>query len=307
MDIKTIYEKLLQKIPKENILLEELMSKHTSFKVGGPADFFITAENVEQISYILKIAKEENVPLNIIGNGTNLLVKDGGIRGIVLRPKLNYIEKEEKEDSILYTVGSGVMLTPLAQKALEDGLTGLEFAYGIPGTVGGGVLMNAGAFGGELKDIVIKTTYIDYDGNSHEINNQEHQFEYRNSVFSKIKGIIIETQIQLQKGVKEEIRDRMQEILSTRKEKQPTNMPCAGSTFKRGKDYITAKLIDEAGLKGYTIGGAQVSEKHAGFVVNKGGATATDILELIAHIQKEVFHKFNEHIELEIKIMGENK
>ncbi len=197
---------------------------------------------------------------------------------------------------------------PLPKLALEmskKGYTGLEFAVGIPGTVGGAVRMNAGAYGGEMQKVIISTTYMDLDGNIKTIKNEEHKFEYRKSIFTKNKYIILSTTIQLKKGNINEIEEIISKDTQSRKEKQPYNMPSAGSTFKRKEGIITAKLIDEAGLKGYSIGDAIVSEKHAGFIVNKGNATAQNVLDLIKHVQNEVYNKFNQKIELEIEIMGE--
>ena len=195
----------------------------------------------------------------------------------------------------------------LSNLAKENSLTGMEFAVGIPGTLGGAVRMNAGAYGFEMKDVIKSTKYMDLEGNVHIIKNEEHQFEYRNSIFSKIDGIILESIIELQKGNKVEIEAQMKENMNSRKEKQPIDKPSAGSTFKRGNGYITAKLIDECGLKGYQIGGAQVSTKHAGFVVNAGGATSKDILDLIEYIQKRVYDKFKININTEVEIIGEDK
>ena len=300
MGIDNVVTKLKENIDKNNIYINEPMSKHTSFRVGGPADIFVVTTKKEEMEYILKLVKEENIPLTIVGNGTNLLVQDVGIRGIVLKPNLKYIEKEE---NLELTVGAGTSLALLAREALNHSLTGLEFAGGIPGTVGGAVLMNAGAYGGELKDVVVHTTYMDYNGKVHTINNSEHEFIYRGSIFSKIDAVILETKIKLEKGDKRLIEEKMNNNLLSRKETQPLEFPSAGSTFKRGDDFVTAKLIDEAGLKGYSIGGAEVSTKHAGFIINKGTATAEDILKLIEHVKKEVYNYSKKQIELEIKIV----
>lgn len=213
-------------------------------------------------------------------------------------------EIEEQGEKIYITAGAGVPLPKIAIEMGKKGYTGLEFASGIPGTIGGAVRMNAGAYGSEMKDVVINTTYIDFDGNIKIINNEEHQFEYRKSIFVKNKYIILNTKIELTKGNLVEINEKMCENMKLRKEKQPLDMPSAGSTFKRKDGIIVAKLIDEAGLKGFSIGGASVSEKHAGFVVNRQNATAQDVLELIKYIQKTVYEKFNIEIEPEIEIVG---
>ena len=299
--MQDIYKQLIEKgIKKENILIDEPMSLHTSFKVGGKADLFVKIYSIEDINNVLKVSKESNIPLFILGNGTNLLVKDEGFRGIILQIKLEDI----KIDGNIAIIGAGVKNAVLSKRLEENSLTGFEFASGIPGTIGGAIKMNAGAYGGEMKDIVLEVTYIDYEGNIHTINNQECEFDYRYSRFFKEKTIILETKLKLEQGNKEEIENKVKELLKQRKEKQPLEYPNAGSTFKRGEGYITAKLIDDCGLKGYSIGGAQVSKKHAGFIVNKENATAKDILDLIEYVQKIVKEKTSEDIKLEIEIIG---
>ncbi len=296
-------EELYSILPKEKILLNESMKKHTSFKVGGPAEVFIKADSIEQIKNIIEFTNRNDIPLHVIGNGSNLLVRDEGIKGIVLKSEIKNLEIIEKENCVEITVGSGVLLGALAQKLLREEIAGFEFAAGIPGTIGGAIRMNAGAHGGEMKDIVISTTFMDHLGNIKTISNEEHEFEYRNSIFSKNKYVILETKLKLQKGNKEEIKSLMDEYAAWRKEKQPLEYPNAGSTFKRGQDFITAKIIDDCGLKGYKIGGAQVSKKHAGFIINTGTATAKDILDLIEYVKKDVFEKTKKTIELEIEVI----
>lgn len=298
--MQEIYKQLLKKgINNECILLNEPMSKHTSFKTGGNADLFIKAYSIEEIKSVLKISKENNIPLFVLGNGTNLLVKDEGYRGIVLQIKLEDINIDETK----VTVQSGVKNAILAKKLLDNSLTGFEFAAGIPGTMGGAIKMNAGAHGVEMKDIVTEVTYLDCDGKVHIINNTECEFEYRHSKFFKEKAIILEAKLNLEKGNKEEIQEKMNELAKQRKEKQPLEYPNAGSTFKRGENYITSKLIDECGLKGYTIGGAAVSEKHAGFIINKGNSTSKDILDLIEYVKTKVKQKTGKDIKLEVEII----
>ena len=274
-------------------------------KFGGNADIYLKLQNEEDIKYVVNFSKQNNIPLSIVGNGSNLLVRDKGIRGIVLKPDIQTIELEEKENSAYIKVGAGVPLPKLALNLSKEGYTGLEFAVGIPGTIGGAVRMNAGAYGGEMKQVVVQTTYMDLSGNTKTIQNDEHKFEYRKSIFAKNKYIILNTTIELKKGNVEEIEKTILENMKSRKEKQPYDMPSAGSTFKRQEGVITAKLIDEAGLKGFSIGDALVSEKHAGFIVNKGNASAKDVLDLVKYVQDEVYNKFNQKIELEIEIMGE--
>lgn len=294
-----IYKQLLEVINKENILLNEPMSKHTSFKTGGNAKFFIKAYSISEIKKVLKIVKETKIPLFILGNGTNLLVKDKGFDGIVLQIKLNDINIVDN----IVTVDAGVKNAVLSNKILEKGLTGFEFASGIPGTIGGAIKMNAGAYGNEMKDIVQEVTYIDFDGNVNTISNEQCKFEYRNSIFFKLNCVILQTKLKLEQGNKEEIQNKIKELAIQRKEKQPLEYPNAGSTFKRGEDFITAKVIDECGLKGYSVGGAEVSQKHAGFIINKNNATSQDILNLIKYVQNKVKEKTGKEIKLEIEVI----
>ena len=292
-------------ISKEKIKYNEPMAKHTSFKIGGPAQCFINAESVEEIKQICKVASKNDINLTIIGNGSNLLVTDNGINGIVVKVNIKKFELEFSNDDVSLIVGAGNKLGEIAQKLLRNEITGFEFAAGIPGTIGGAVRMNAGAYGKEMKDIVETVKYMDYDGNIYEKSNKDLEFEYRKSMFAKNKFIILEAKLKLQKGNAQYIKDKMLEFEQSRKQKQPLEFPSAGSTFKRGTDFITAKLIDDAGLKGYRVGGAMVSTKHAGFVVNENNATAQDVLNLVKHIKQEVYKKFNKKIELEIPVIGE--
>ena len=293
------YNKLLEILPKEYIYTDEPMSKHTTFKIGGLADFFVTPTESEQIKKIIIFSKQNNIPLTIIGNGSNILVKDSGIRGITIKPKIENIQIED--DFII--AGAGVNLTKLSKVAMLNSLHGLEFAYGIPGCVGGAIKMNSGAHELEMKDVVYETSYIDYDGNIKNINNEEHKFEYRKTRFFDEKAIILETKLKLVKGNKEEIKEKMDEYMKIRREKQPLEYPSAGSVFKRGKDFISAKLIDDAGLKGTRIGGAEVSKKHAGFIINVNNASYSDVINLINYIKEEIYKKFKVNIEEEIQII----
>lgn len=290
-------------IPKENIYVNEPMSKHTSFKIGGPAECFIKIKTIEQLKDILKYAQKGKIPLTIIGNGSNLLVSDDGIKGIVLKIEIEKICQDIKNDIILLTVGSGIKLGALAQKCLKEEVAGFEFASGIPGTIGGAIRMNAGAHGSEMKDIVKTVKYMTRDGEIHTITNEQAKFEYRKSLFAEKDYIILEAELQLKTGKTEEIKEKMTEYATYRKEKQPIEYPSAGSTFKRGTDFITAKLIDECGLKGYQIGGAQISEKHAGFIINKNNATAKDVINLMEYTKEQVYKKFGKKIEQEIEII----
>ena len=301
---KEIIEKIQKIIPKEKIYINEDMKKHTSFKIGGPAECLIKIENKVQLKNIFEIVKDFNIPLTIIGNGSNILVSDKGIKGIVLKIEIKKLEIQENNEKVNVTVGSGEKLGIIAQKFLNQEIEGFEFASGIPGTIGGAIRMNAGAHGKEMKDIVKTVTYMDRDGNIKKIENAEAEFKYRNSIFSHKDYVIIETELELQKGNKEEISEKMQEYANFRKEKQPLEYPSAGSTFKRGEDFITAKLIDECGLKGYQIGGAQISEKHAGFIINKDNATAEDVMKLIEYTKEQRYHKFGKKIETEVEILN---
>ena len=290
-------------IPQENIYINEPMSKYTSFKIGGPAECFVKIKTVEQLKSILKYTNENDVKLTIIGNGSNILVSDDGIKGIVVKIEIDNLEIDIQDKKALITVGSGVKLGLLAQKCLKQEITGFEFASGIPGTIGGAIRMNAGAHGSEMKDIVKTVTYVDRNGEIHKIENNQAEFEYRKSLFSHNDYIIVETEIELEKGNTNEIKEKMTEYANFRKEKQPIEYPSAGSTFKRGTDFITAKLIDECGLKGYQIGGAQISEKHAGFIINRDNATAKDVIKLMEYTKEQVYEKFGKTIEAEIEIL----
>lgn len=304
MENKEIKENLEKIISKERIKQNEPMKNHTSFKIGGPAEFYIKIKSIEELQKILKFAKKENIKITIIGNGSNVLVSDNGIKGIVIRTNLKEIEIEEKEQNkIEVTVDDAVPIGFLAQKLLKEEIAGFEEISGIPGTIGGAILMNAGAHGKEMKDIVTEVTAIDYEGKIHKFTNEESEFTYRHSKFSDGKYIILQAKMVLEKGNAKEIKSKMDEYAKFRKEKQPIEYPSAGSTFKRGTDFITAKLIDEAGLKGYSIGGAKVSEKHAGFILNTGDATSQDVLDLAKYITDKVYEKFGKRIEFEIKIL----
>ena len=290
-------------ISQENIYINEPMSKYTSFKIGGPAECLVKIKTLEQLKSILKYTNENDIKLTIIGNGSNILVSDDGIKGIVIKIEIDNLEIDIKDKKALITVGSGVKLGLLAQKCLKQEITGFEFASGIPGTIGGAVRMNAGAHGSEMKDIVKTVTYVDRNGEIHKIENNQAEFEYRKSLFSHNDYIIVETEIELEKGNANEIKEKMIEYKNFRKDKQPIEYPSAGSTFKRGADFITAKLIDECGLKGYQIGGAQISEKHAGFIINKNNATAKDVIKLMEYTKEQVYEKFGKIIEAEIEIL----
>lgn len=300
-----IIDLLRKKIDTKDILENEPMYKHTSFKVGGNADIFIKAHSIDDIKYILKLASENNMKIFVFGNGSNIVVRDKGIRDIVIKIEIKKLAIEKEKDEVFVTVGAGNKLSEVAMKLINEGISGFEFASGIPGTIGGFIKMNAGAYGKEAKDIVFKTVYMDYYGNLFEISNEEHNFKYRESIFSRKQLIILETKLRLRYGKEEEIKKLQEEYSLQRKEKQPLDKPNAGSTFKRGSDFITAKLIDECGLKGYRIGDAEVSTKHAGFIVNNGNAKANDIISLIEYVKRVVYEKTGKDIQTEIEIIGE--
>lgn len=303
--MKDITESLLKIVKETNIYKKEPMSKHTSFKIGGMADYFVKIESEEELKNVLNLAKNENVPYCIVGNGTNLLVREGGIRGIVLKIEQdNYTIKQHKNFAEV-KAQSGISLAKLAFVAMENGLTGLENVSGIPGTLGGAIKMNAGAYGTEMKDVMVCSKCMDENGQIRNLQLEEHQFEYRKSIFAKNELILLETTIRLKYGEKAQIKEKMEECRKKRMQHQPLEFPNAGSTFKRNPNVPTAKLIEEAGLKGYRIGDAEVSTKHAGFVVNRGKATAKDVLALVEQIQKVVKEKFEQEIELEIIVIGE--
>ena len=301
-----IEQDLIKILSRQNVKVNEPMSKHSSFKVGGLADYFVAVESELQLKQLLKYVNKNNIQFTLIGNGTNCLICDGGIRGIVAKLDFKGFKIFRTKDYARIVVGSGLAVSMLSNIALKEEFGGLEFLCGIPGTVGGAVFMNAGAYGGEMKDIVISTKYIDRNGNIHKIKNEEHEFDYRYSMFKKHDYIIIETELKVGYDSKDNIKAKIQEFTKARQEKQPFDMPSAGSTFKRNGDIITAKLIDECGLKGYSIGGAKVSEKHAGFIVNTGNATSKDILDLIKYVKDEVYKKTKVKIEEEILILGDN-
>ena len=304
MESAEIVESLENIISKDLIKTNEPMKNHTSFKIGGPAEIYIKITSIEELQKVLEFAKKENVKITILGNGSNVLVSDKGIKGIVIKTNLKDINIENKDSkNVEVTVSDAVPIGFLAQKFLKEEITGFEELSGIPGTIGGAILMNAGAHGKEIKDIVTEVTAMDYNGKIFNFTNEEAEFTYRHSKFSNGEYIILQAKMLLQKGSKEEIKAKMNEYAQYRKEKQPIEYPSAGSTFKRGTDFITAKLIDEAGLKGYSIGGAKVSEKHAGFIINTGDATAKDVLDLARYVTDKVYEKFGKKIEFEIKIL----
>ena len=304
MNKEFIYKQLLNILEEESVKTDEPMKKHISFKVGGPADFLVKPKTEEELAKVIKFAKEENIPYLVIGNGSNLLVKDGGIRGIVIELSDNF-NNFEIEGNII-KAQSGALLSILGRNALRNSLTGIEFAAGIPGTLGGALAMNAGAYGGEMKDVVKSVRLMDTDGNIVEFTNEQMEFEYRRSILSRTDYIVLSAVMELKEGNVDEIKEVMADYSNKRTTKQPLNFPSAGSTFKRPEGHFAAKLIDDCGLRGLTLRGAQVSDKHCGFVINKDGADAKAILDLMFVVKSTVNAKFGIMLEEEVKILGED-
>ena len=280
------------------------MSKYTSFKCGGNASLLIIPDSIGEVKIIIDFCREKDIEPLVIGNGSNLLITDGGINGVVIKIGSKLSKIELLEETTIYCE-AGASLKSLCMFALENSLSGLEFAYGIPGTLGGAVYMNAGAYGGEMKDVLFSVNHIDANGEFGALEKDELDLSYRHSAYSDNGYTILSAILKLKKGDKEEIKEAMDLNLRRRKEKQPLEYGSAGSTFKRPEGYFAGALIEQSGLKGYTVGGAQVSEKHAGFVINKSGATATDVINLIRDVQDKVYEKFGVKLETEVKIIGE--
>lgn len=285
------------------LIQNESMSRHTTFKIGGTADMFVSITSVAELASLIMLAKENNVPYTVIGNGSNLLVSDNGIRGLVIEIGQGLAGCKVK-GNVIYAE-AGILLKKLASVAATESLSGLEEVSGVPGTLGGGIFMNAGAYGGELKDTVKKVTYVDDNGDIHTIDAEECGFGYRKSIFSGGGKYIVSAELELKKGDSVEIAEKMADYTKRRREKQPISYPSAGSTFKRPEGYFAGPLIEQAGLKGYRVGGAIVSDLHAGFVINCGGATAQDVIDVIEHTKKTVLEKFGVVLEPEIRFLGE--
>ena len=296
----TFFENL-KKLSKTAVK-NESMKKHTSFKIGGNADFMVFPENVDEIKNIIALCNKNNTPYLIMGNGSNMLVSDEGIEGVVIKISTQMSKVKITGEKVY--AEAGILLSTLSKNVLEESLSGLEFASGIPGTLGGAIVMNAGAYDGEMKDVIEKIGFVDKYGTVHEISRDEARLGYRTSIFSDSDDIILYCVLNLKKGNKAEILDKMNDLNSRRKEKQPLHLPSAGSTFKRPEGYFAGKLIEDCGLKGYSVGGAAVSEKHSGFVVNINNATATDVKNLILDVQKKVYEKFGVKLEREVKYYG---
>ena len=284
-------------------LEHEDLSKHTSFKIGGPAEFFVKPKNKEQVSSVVDYCEKNSVPLLPLGKGSNVLVSDDGINGVVMYFGSDFGKIELIDENTIYCE-AGAGLAALCNFALENELTGLEFAYGIPGSVGGAVFMNAGAYGGEIKDVILYADHVDKNGKAGKFTGEELEMSYRHSVYSGKEYFITGAAFKLKKGEKAEIKAKMDDLIGRRFDKQPMDKPSAGSTFKRPEGAFASALIDQCGLKGYRVGGAEVSTKHAGFVVNIGGATCEDVLRLIKDIQEKVKNDTGFSLEPEVEILG---
>lgn len=299
------YKKLCDAAGSDSVRENELMSMHTTFRAGGPARYFVTADDEQKLAAVIKTCRDEDEAFYILGNGSNLLVSDDGYDGvmILLGEKFTEIHCQEGEHGV-YELGAGVLLSRAARRALQDKMAGFEFAAGIPGTVGGAVVMNAGAYGGELKDVIENARVMTRDGDIKVLPVEQLKLGYRSSCIAEMGYIVLSARIHLHEGDSEEIGKLMDDLAVKRREKQPLEYPSAGSTFKRPEGYFAGKLIEDAGLRGYREGGAQVSEKHCGFVINRDHATASDIAGLCKTVQNRVYEKFGVRLETEIKMLG---
>ena len=297
------YEKLSKIVRKEQILEEEPMKKHTTFRIGGPAEYLILPQTTEEIADVIKLCRQEEIPWYIVGNGSNLLVADEGVRGVVIQLLRNFNQIQVEGCHI--RMQAGAQNAAVAKRALDASLTGFEFAAGIPGTIGGAVVMNAGAYGGEMKDILKEVTVLDPNGMIRTIPAEELELGYRTSIIARKGYVVLEAVIVLKTGDPKEIKAAMDELKEKRVTKQPLEYPSAGSTFKRPEGYFAGKLIMDAGLRGFSVGGAQISEKHCGFVINKDNATAKDVTELMDETKKIVMEKFGVALEPEVKRLGQ--
>ena len=303
-NIKALQTALLETLPSTRVREEEYLRHHTTFKIGGPADLFVEPTTMVELSFALHTIHEFDVPVTIIGCGSNILVKDGGIRGAVVSVR-HMTQIMDCNDNTL-CIGSGYMLKDASEFAWENGLTGLEFAIGIPGTLGGAVFMNAGAYDGEMSHVVTAVRAVDFQGNIKEYDASHLDFGYRHSVFHDNHEVIGEVIMTLKPGDKAAIKVRMDELTEKRESKQPLEFASAGSTFKRPPGYFAGTLIEQTGLKGLSVGDAQVSHKHAGFVINTGSASAKDVLDLIAEVQRRVYDQHGVHLEPEVRMIGED-
>ncbi|MBR5509647.1 MAG: UDP-N-acetylmuramate dehydrogenase [Lachnospiraceae bacterium] len=295
-------ERLQELAGKEHVWADEPMKLHTTFRAGGCAKYLVEPQSAEQLRELMQMCREADMPYYIVGNGSNLLVSDEGYEGVIIHLFKNM--SEARVDGKCLVLQAGVQLVRAARLACKEGLTGLEFASGIPGTVGGALVMNAGAYGGEMKDIVRSVKVLTMDGQVREYTNEEMQFGYRCSRIASEGSVVLEAVLELERGDSDQIQAKMDELKEQRLAKQPLEYGSAGSTFKRPEGYFAGKLIQDAGLRGFSVGDAQVSEKHCGFVINKGNATASEIAELIKEVQRKVLENSGVHLETEVKFLG---
>ena len=298
-----VIEKFWNLLGKDRVLVDEPMKRHTTFRIGGPADFFLLPSTVDEVRGILEICREEELPFFILGNGSNLLVSDKGYRGVIIQLYRNFSNISVEGNEIC--ASSGALLSQIAAAARNASLTGFEFAGGIPGTLGGAVFMNAGAYGGELKDVLKEAVVMTEQGEILTLPVEKLDMGYRTSRIKKAGYLVLEARLVLEQGDMDKIRDITKDLTEKRVSKQPLEYPSAGSTFKRPEGYFAGKLIMDAGLRGYQVGDAQVSEKHCGFVINKGNATAADVLTLIENVREKVQEQFGVTLEPEVKFLGE--
>lgn len=298
------YHKLILVLPEKQVRMKERMENHTSLHIGGEADYYVLPQTFEEVRDVVSLCNKEQMPYFILGNGSNLLVSDLGYRGLVIQLADNFSKISMKEDNTI-TAQAGTILARLANEAAEHSLTGFEFASGIPGTLGGAVTMNAGAYGGEMKQCLNGARVMKEDGSILELSRDEMELGYRSSILQKKNYILLEADIKLEKGNETDIRGKMRELNAQRREKQPLDQYSAGSTFKRPQGYFAGKLISDAGLRGYQLGGAAVSEKHCGFLINKNHATAKDFLAVMEAVTTIVEEKFGVRLEPEVKLLGE--
>ena len=308
MDKNRIYDLISNVVGNKNVIIDEPMCNHTTFKVGGNADIFVTPHTIDSIKHIIDICKNEKIDYYIIGKGSNLLVGDKGYRGVIIciYNTLDNVKVVDDNESMSRVIaGAGIALSKLANVIADYSLEGFEFASGIPGTLGGAVTMNAGAYGGEIKDCIVSATVMDHDGNVTNIDKENLDLSYRHSIIMAEQYIVLEAKFIFKKGNKNDIHNKMLDLNQRRKEKQPLEYPSAGSTFKRPEGYFAGKLIMDSGLAGYTVGGACVSTKHCGFVINKDNAKAKDIRELMENVDSIVYEKYGVHLEPEVRMIGE--
>lgn len=297
------YEKLCDILPSAQIKTGEDMGRHTTFRTGGPADYYVEPVDVKELEAVLRLCRSEEMPYYILGNGSNLLVSDDGYHGVMIAmdgPAWSGIQVEKTH----IRAGAGALLSVIARRAMQASLTGMEFAAGIPGTLGGAVVMNAGAYGSEMKAVLVSATVLTPEGQVEVMDGAVLELGYRTSCIPKRGYVVLEAELVLAPGTEEEIRARMDELAQQRKSKQPLEYPSAGSTFKRPEGYFAGKLIEDAGLRGFTVGGAQVSEKHCGFVINRSHATAADVMNLCREVQRRVLEDSGVALEMEVRTLG---